>query len=376
MTAMRRLLLGGACGLLSLSLATPASTADRGPAGNRSTARLTLAVIGDTPYGVAQLPLFPGLVENINRDPKVRRVLHLGDIKNGSSRCSDEYFATIASMTSRFRDPVVYTPGDNEWTDCHRVNNGRYHPLERLDAIRDTFFPRPGLTLGQHRRPVDTQGDDPAHAEFVENVRWSESRVTFATVHVVGGNNGLLAWSGLPETPQLRDQRLAEVAARTAAALDWIDGAFDTAAADDALGVLLAMQADMWDGATLDGFDAVVARIAERGLAFGRPVLLLEGDSARLSRRPSARRRRRAPRRRGGGAQPDPAGGGGRDGLGVAAPHRRPPEPGAVQLGADLPVSPVRPARPGAGRGCPAPPGTRPIGRACRPGRARRRPGS
>lgn len=39
------------------------------------------------------------------------------------------------------------------------------------------------------------------------------------------------------------------------------------------------MQADMWDGAHLDGFDSIVERIAERAAAFGKPVLLLQGDS-------------------------------------------------------------------------------------------------
>ena len=56
-----------------------------------------------------------------------------------------------------FADPLVYTPGDNEWTDCHRTSNGGYTPTERLDVIRTTFFPQPGLTLGKQRRPVDAQ---------------------------------------------------------------------------------------------------------------------------------------------------------------------------------------------------------------------------
>jgi len=39
------------------------------------------------------------------------------------------------------------------------------------------------------------------------------------------------------------------------------------------------MQADMWDGSLLNGFDPIVQRIADRSAAFGRPVLLLQGDS-------------------------------------------------------------------------------------------------
>ncbi|MEU6787396.1 hypothetical protein ABZ912_50105 [Nonomuraea angiospora] len=38
-----------------------------------------------------------------------------------------------------FDDPFVLTPGDNEWTDCHRTAAGGYAPTERLDAVR-TFL--------------------------------------------------------------------------------------------------------------------------------------------------------------------------------------------------------------------------------------------
>ena len=34
-----------------------------------------------------------------------------------------------------------------------------------------------------------------AQDDLVENVRWSESRVVFATLHVVGSNNGLAPWT-------------------------------------------------------------------------------------------------------------------------------------------------------------------------------------
>ena len=62
--------------------------------------------------------------------------MHLGDIKNGSSRCDDSYFAQIAAGFSSLTIPLIFTPGDNEWTDCHRANNGAYDPLERLAALR------------------------------------------------------------------------------------------------------------------------------------------------------------------------------------------------------------------------------------------------
>src|SRR5262249_30552041 len=49
---------------------------------------------------------------------------------------------------------------------------------------------------------------------------------------------------------------------------------------NNAAGVVLLFQADMWDTtASLSGFDTVVVRIGNLAAAFGKPVLLLEGDS-------------------------------------------------------------------------------------------------
>lgn len=246
---------------------------------------LTLAVVGDSPYGTPQVGMFPSLVADINADPRVKRVLHLGDIKNGSSVCSDEYFATIRGYFDAFEDPLVYTPGDNEWTDCHRSNNGGYLPTERLDALRATFYPEPGYTLGQRSVRVQTQANELGFAPFVENQLFVQLRVVFSAVHVVGSNNDLEPWFGALETADQRTRRLAEYADRLEADLDWLDHTFRTAYRRGAYGVVIAMQADMWDAASvasgrpLDGFDPIVQRLADLSRNFGRPVLVLEGDS-------------------------------------------------------------------------------------------------
>src|SRR5690348_6541540 len=89
----------------------------------------SIAVIGDVPYSAAQLAAFPGWVRQIDAAPGVGATVHLGDIKDGESRCDDAYYARIARLFARFADPLVYTPGDNEWTDCHRPDDGGYNPL-------------------------------------------------------------------------------------------------------------------------------------------------------------------------------------------------------------------------------------------------------
>lgn len=239
----------------------------------------TFAVIGDIPYGDAQIARFPAVVDQINADPAVQLVDHLGDIKSGSSLCSDDYFEMIRAQFDRFVDPLVYTPGDNEWTDCHRVNNGSHNPIERLAVVRTVFFPRPGKTLGQHSVKVRSQADQ----GIVENVSYSRADVEFAAVHIVGSNNSLVPWTGnTAPTPE----QLAEAEHRTAVSLRLIDETFDRATKKKQRAVVLLMQADMFDPtvsnprfADFSGFQPIVREIAERSAAFGKPVYLFNGDS-------------------------------------------------------------------------------------------------
>jgi hypothetical protein len=251
-------------GVVVLVLVAPAATA----AADRSAREVTLAVIGDVPYGVDQEAIFGNLIAAVNDDPKVRTVVHVGDIKNGSAPCTDERLLAVRSAFDTFKDPVVYTPGDNEWTDCHRPAAGGYDPLERLRTLRLLFFSEPGDLLGRH------PGTAVAQAGYPENVRWTQSRVMFAALHVVGSDNGLAPWTGnlAPTATQT-----AEVEARVAATVEWVDAAFDEADETGAIGVVLLMQADTFP--TSQGQQDVVDRIATRTASFDGPVLLVQGDS-------------------------------------------------------------------------------------------------
>src|SRR4051812_1256040 len=69
---MHKTLLGGALALAAALAAAPTALADPAPD--------TLAIIGDTPYRHAQIERFPADIAQINADPHVSRVVHLGDI--------------------------------------------------------------------------------------------------------------------------------------------------------------------------------------------------------------------------------------------------------------------------------------------------------
>jgi hypothetical protein len=263
--------------LAATALVAPAAAAQARPAAVTA-APFTFAVIGDVPYGDTKISQFPSYIDQINADPAVKLVAHLGDIKDGSSMCSDEYFQMIRQDFDRFQDPLVYTVGDNEWTDCHRANNGRYNPLERLAKIRDVFFDQPGHTLGQDSVGVQSQAD----RGLPEDVSFTRAGVAFAALHVVGSDNGLLPWTEFGDSEPTPEQA-AEVQHRTQGVVDLINQTFDRAGRGGNRAVVLMMQADMFDGTPEEpdfgAFRPIVQTIAERASQFAGPVYLLNGDS-------------------------------------------------------------------------------------------------
>jgi hypothetical protein len=267
-------------------IAVPVVGADPGSSHDSHSGAATYAIFGDTPYGTPQVENFPSDVAEINTDPQVQLVMHLGDIKNGSSQCTTAYFEQIRADFDGFADPLVYTPGDNEWTDCHRANNGAFWPAgsvlngdtrpARLDEIHRIFFDRPGWTLGQHARRVATQG-----GQYAENVMWRQVQVEFGDLDVPGSNNDWKPWFEQPQT----SSQIAEVNGRTHADLVWLDRIFDRAREDHAKAVVIGIQADMWDPAfagnpaEFDHFQPIVQELAGQALRFHGLVLLLNGDS-------------------------------------------------------------------------------------------------
>ena len=192
------------------------------PGAGGSAASLTVAVYGDAPYGttptdVAEFQATPGFIASVNAAPAVSLVLHVGDIHSGKQFCTEAYDRSIFDLWSGFAAPLVYTPGDNEWSDCHKAaeGGGTYNattgvidyvvdstgapvdyakgdPIANLALVRSIFFPTAGLSLGTRKQAVLSQAQlpDPAHpqdAAFVENVMWEQAKVLFVTINLPGG---------------------------------------------------------------------------------------------------------------------------------------------------------------------------------------------
>ncbi|MDM7856471.1 hypothetical protein [Cellulomonas alba] len=272
--------------LLSLTLAVAAVAATAAPTlaaptppGQDKPGHYSFAVIGDVPYGAAQIAAFPQWIQQINAaDPEL--TFHVGDIKNGSSRCDDAYYGQIKADFDTFVNPLVYVPGDNEWTDCHRANNGAYNPLERLAYDRSAFFANPGWSLGQNPIRLDSQ----AAAGYPENVQLRRDGVDFAMYDVVGSNDGRQPWDGLGYT-QATPEQLAAEDARMANAIALIRDSFAQARQRHDRGVVLLQQADMFDPTytptwnDISAFQPLVQAIVDESRTFRGEVYLVNGDS-------------------------------------------------------------------------------------------------
>src|SRR5262245_8955797 len=189
--------------------------------------RLTIAVIGDMPYTAQQQTAFPAFIDALSADPTFRLVVHLGDIKNGSSACTDSYIESIRDLFNAYTGAFVYTPGDNEWTDCHRNAADPRNPVERLNFLRAQFFSQPGTTLGKAPAQVLTQAsNDSAFPAFVENQAWVHHKVVFGVVNLPGSNNDLDQWTNGVGTAAEQQE---EFASRLAGDLEWLDRSFSLA---------------------------------------------------------------------------------------------------------------------------------------------------
>lgn len=232
----------------------------------------TFVAMGDLPYTEQEERLLPLMIDKLNQQD-LAFVLHVGDIKSGHSLCSDQLFAGRKDMFEASKHPFIYVPGDNEWTDCHRSDNGGYDPLERLDRLREVFF-RGDSGLGSRSLKLTRQSENPRYRSYRENVRWVHNGVVFAGLNLPGSNNNL------GRSPEADAEHFRRVTVNRV----WIREAFDLARTRNLGAVVLVIQGNpLFELPAGDkrrtGYAAFTALIAQQALTLGKPVLLIHGDT-------------------------------------------------------------------------------------------------
>src|SRR5262249_62129633 len=92
--------------------------------------------------------------------------VHDGDLKAGNSIPGSVTPTTCQNTTqpsiytqglgyfNSLTKPAIFTPGDNDWTDCDRTSNGGFNPLEPLTYSPGLFFST-DQSLGQHTMTLE-----------------------------------------------------------------------------------------------------------------------------------------------------------------------------------------------------------------------------
>ena len=297
--------------------------ADRGKQNDKEF-QYAIGLWGDTPYSDMQAQTgVPNLIADMNSQ-NIEFSVHDGDLKAGNAipgsvtptTCQNTVQPSIYSQGLAYfnslKDPAIFTPGDNDWTDCDRTSNGGFNSLERLQYERSLFFST-DKSLGQKPMKLEVQstpqclgttsltGSPTFSTPCVENRRWTFKKVTYATLNVQGTCNNLCSsGTGDPAISDATAQaaRVAEYTAREAADEQWLQDTFDKANSEGSAAVMIIWQADPgfdtsgYQGApprnplTLaetdanpDGFHDLLTKLRDLTIAFKKPVVLVHGDS-------------------------------------------------------------------------------------------------
>jgi len=292
--------------VLLAGLASTLAQGNNGTGGinGRANAAYAIGLWGDLPYSAIQETVgLPNLIDDMNSQALAFTV-HDGDLKTGNAApiCNDALYTRALGWFNSLEAPAIFTPGDNDWVDCDRPNNGGVRSLERLSHERQLFFST-STTLGRRRFEMEVQStplclgerNDAAHTRFSEpcvaNRRWTYGRVTYATLNVQGTCNNRCGDGA--------DQQ--EFSVRNPANIAWLHDTFEEAIALDSVAVMLIAQANpgfdrndlaragltrnpntLVQDATItdpDGYFDYLVALRDEVIAFRRPVAYVHGDS-------------------------------------------------------------------------------------------------
>jgi hypothetical protein len=224
-------------------------------------------LIGDVPYSDYERRELPHMLKAIN-DSQVTFIAHVGDFKHGKDRCDDAVFEDRHQLFNSSQTAFIFVPGDNEWTDCERLSNGAYEPLERLDKLRSLFW-KDSFSLGNKKLAVERQA-----GSYREHSRFRVGPVLFVTLNLPGGNNNF----GLTDEPQ------REYQARNPFVLAWLKDSFALARREKLAGIALLFQANpgfkhFAQGLPHRGYRDFLNTLYEETQRFPGQVLAMHGDT-------------------------------------------------------------------------------------------------
>ena len=186
--------------------------------------------LGDLPSDEKNYLLYETLIKDIN-SIKPSLVIHTGDATHPGD-CTNKTIDHGYNYMNSFDAPVLFTLGDNDWTDCPKSD---FNSIERLNYYRKTHFDS-NSTLGAKPLKVFNQSE----SGYPENIRLSKDNIGFVTVHVIRTINNII-----PLKSDLRE----EFVSRNIANLAWLEQSFNEFSNTDA--IVVTLHANMFESQKL-----------------------------------------------------------------------------------------------------------------------------
>ncbi|GEM_PF-76458 len=239
-----------------------------------------LGVIGNMPY-YDQNAAWTNARNELNT-AALSFAVHLGNLKGFNRQCDTTYYTTLLNQFNALTHSLIYTPGENDWATCSRIDNGNYYFEDRLSLLRNLFFSG-NQSLGQNKLTLKRQSTEMVgYGAYPENALWTINNVTFATFHVVGYNDNAGLQPGDNTAAGL--QRSGESAARQAANLAWLSYVFTAAKSSKGLMLFMHQSNPAWDTPSSGTTPPTVYtpffnNLVSLAGAYGKPVLVAQGGS-------------------------------------------------------------------------------------------------
>ncbi len=243
----------------------------------------TIVILADTPYSDKEKQMLQGpdgiLYRLINAEnPSV--IMHLGDLKSGGDSCTNELLNEHKTLLSQVQPGrIIYTPGDNDWTDCDRAwLFNSFDELERLEYLTKLMFNTPP-SLSKNLAGITKQPMQ------IENKLWINERLAISTLHIVGTSNGR---DGIRKSD--KKSAIKQVDNRDKANIEWLKNIEENSKSFDAL--IIGFQADIYQQEVLqsppctssssgkcDAFAIYRQAFQDLAKRINKPILISHGDT-------------------------------------------------------------------------------------------------
>ncbi|MDE1183977.1 hypothetical protein [Paraburkholderia sp.] len=195
--------------------------------------RYSFAVIAGTMTGSGDEAPTQRLIDAIGRERDLSFIVYDGNLKGAKEACRDSLYERRHVVLDTSRVPLVFVPGQHDWTDCGSTEAGSFDPVERLDLLRQTLFSDP-TSLGLTTVNLTRESEVARFHQYRENVRWQSDDTVFVGLNAPGPNNHYLSAGG----------RNGEFEDRVIANAFWLEHAAEYAKRRDARALVIFMQGD------------------------------------------------------------------------------------------------------------------------------------